>query len=250
MNKPDIELALMTGIDIPIPELQLVCHSPTVKEIAFMGEANFFGAMQYLCINKEIIIQDKTLLETFSNFQILMKVLGQPENKSKKATLISLLMLLFPKYQVVIMPQSINLLAEGQDPIMVDNNNFDTFQGIIKHVLCAGNLLQGDNLIYNPSGDLAKKIAQKLYKGRQAVAQIKAKEGSNTSVLTRYLSILTVGVGLRLSDCADFNLFQLFDLMDRYNAKVEWDIDLQVRMTGTKPEKQVESWMKEMHTNK
>ena len=41
----DYRLALMAGIDIPIPELLLVVHVPTVKDIAYMGEQEFFLAV-------------------------------------------------------------------------------------------------------------------------------------------------------------------------------------------------------------
>jgi hypothetical protein len=34
----DYRLSLMAGIDIPIPELQLTVHVPTIKDIAYMGE--------------------------------------------------------------------------------------------------------------------------------------------------------------------------------------------------------------------
>ena len=34
----DLRAALMTGIDIPIPECQLIIHQPTLKEIALIGE--------------------------------------------------------------------------------------------------------------------------------------------------------------------------------------------------------------------
>jgi hypothetical protein len=36
--------------------------------------------------------------------------------------------------------------------------------------------------------------------------------------------------------------------MERYSAKVEWDVDLQVRLAGGSPEEKVESWMKELHS--
>jgi hypothetical protein len=45
-------------------------------------------------------------------------------------------------------------------------------------------------------------------------------------------------------------MFQLFDLMERYTGYVEWDTDLKVRLADGKPDKQVESWMKELHPNK
>ena len=34
----DFSLALMTGVDIPIPECQLTVHQPSIKEISMLGE--------------------------------------------------------------------------------------------------------------------------------------------------------------------------------------------------------------------
>ena len=67
----------MAGIDIPIPELQITAHVPTIKDIAYMGESRFFMAVQYLCLDKESLIYDETLLSALTNFQVLMKVLEQ-----------------------------------------------------------------------------------------------------------------------------------------------------------------------------
>jgi len=34
----DLRSALMTGIEIPIPECKLILHQPTIKEISYIGE--------------------------------------------------------------------------------------------------------------------------------------------------------------------------------------------------------------------
>lgn len=84
-------------------------------------------------------------------------------------------------------------------------------------------------------------------RGRRKVAEIKSK-GNNESVLTRYISILTIGSNtMSLEDCLNLNMFQIFDLMERYNAFIEWDVDLRVRLAGGKPDKPVESWMRDIH---
>ena len=44
----DIKLALMTGVDIPIPECQITLHQPTIKEISMIGEEDFFIGVQCL----------------------------------------------------------------------------------------------------------------------------------------------------------------------------------------------------------
>ena len=46
----------MAGTDVPLPELSLILHVPTIKEIALMGESKFFEALHYLCLEKEMII--------------------------------------------------------------------------------------------------------------------------------------------------------------------------------------------------
>lgn len=238
----------MAGIDIPIPELQLTIHVPVIKEIALMGETKFFMAVQYLCLDKESLIQDETLLSSLTNFQVLMKVLEQSQDKDKKNAVIMLLTLLFPDYIPVITRNSIILTKQGENqPLLIDDNNFDIFQSVLKEILCVNSLFQGNNIIYNPANDRAKEIAEKLMRGRRKVAEIKSK-GNNESVLTRYISILTIGSNtMSLEDCLNLNMFQIFDLMERYNAFIEWDVDLRVRLAGGKPDKPVESWMRDIH---
>lgn len=238
----------MAGIDIPIPELQLTIHVPVIKEIALMGETKFFMAVQYLCLDKESLIQDETLLSSLTNFQVLMKVLEQSQDKDKKNAVIMLLTLLFPDYIPVITRNSIILTKQGENqPLLIDDNNFDIFQSVLKEILCVSSLFQGNNVIYNPANDRAKEIAEKLMRGRRKVAEIKSK-GNNESVLTRYISILTIGSNtMSLEDCLNLNMFQIFDLMERYNAFIEWDVDLRVRLAGGKPDKPVESWMRDIH---
>ena len=238
----------MAGIDIPIPELQLIIHVPTIKEIALMGETKFFMAVQYLCLDKESLIQDETLLSSLTNFQVLMKVLEQSQDKDKKNAIIMLLTLLFPEYMPIITRNSImlNKMAD-KETRLIDNDNFDVFQDALKEILCVNSIFQGNNIIYNPANDRAKEIAEKLMRGRKKVAEIKSK-GNNESVLTRYISILTIGTNtMSIEDCLNLNMFQIFDLMERYSAFVEWDVDLRVRLAGGKPDKPVESWMRDIH---
>lgn len=244
----DLKLALMVGVDIPIIELQTSIHAPTIKEIALMGEKDFFAAMQYLCIDKTQVIQDKNILATLTNFQVLMKVLGQ---SSRKGAVQTLLTILFPPYNSVILPASIILSAKDKEPITIDENNFDIVQEYIKEILCATNLFQGDNIIYKPANKKAREIAAKMMKNRKKVAEIKSRDHKEESVLTRYISLLTIGTStMSLRDCANLTLFQLFDLIERYMAFVESDVDMRVRLQGGKPEKQVESWMRDLYTNK
>ena len=50
----DYRLALMTGIDIPVPECGLTLHQPTIQEISMIGEEQFFIGVQVLCVDKNM----------------------------------------------------------------------------------------------------------------------------------------------------------------------------------------------------
>ena len=80
----DIRLALMTGTPIPVPSCQLTINQPTIKEIGMIGEKAFFIGAQCLCIEKTMYIQDESLLERTSNFEIFMKVMTDKEAATLK----------------------------------------------------------------------------------------------------------------------------------------------------------------------
>lgn len=239
-------LGLGLGLKVPIPELQLTLSSPTMEDIGYIGEENFFTATQLLCLDKDQLIQDETLLQNSSNFQVLMEVLKQTEDKNKKTSLINLFQIILPDYKTAITPNGFILLKDGEEPKMIDEGNFNIFQQVVKEVLCVNNIFQGKNVVYKPSNAKAKRIADKLMRGRKKVAEQKG-GNKNKSVLIQYLSILTVARVITISDWPKMTLFLLFDLMQRYNLNVDWDIDLRVRLAGGTPEKQVDSWMKNLY---
>lgn len=238
----------MTGVDIPFPSLELTIHIPTIREIALMGEANFFQAVQYICLDKDQVIQDKNISSNLTNFQVLMRVLNESQDTEKKKSVVKLLKLLFPDRAAAITKNSIILASIGtsDQPILIDENNFDELQETLKTILCVNSLFQGSNIVYKPANAAAQKIADKIMEGRRKVAAQREKAGGE-SALTRYVSILAVGLHLPVSICSDMNMFQLFDQVERYTAQIEWDTDLRVRLAGGKPDKPVESWMRDLH---
>ena len=238
----DYRLALMTGVDIPIPELQLVIHQPTIKEISMIGEQDFFIGIQMLCVDKKIYIEDESLLANTTNFQIFMTMLEQKQMADKKQAVQQVLTLLFPQAKVIFTPRSIFLnICEGN--VTIDEGNFEKLQEILIQQFC----LQGSGQEqFNPQSKKAKEIAQKLMKARQKVAQQKATENSG-SMFTQYLSVLTIGTFLTLKDAMELTMYQLYDLIERYSMYLNWDIDIRSRMAGAKGDKPVENWMKQIH---
>ena len=240
----DIRLALMCGTDIPVPQCQIVIHQPRIKEIALIGEKDFFAGIQCLCVSKTMFVQDESLLETTNNFQIFMTIMQEKEAIDKKIAVQQVCTLLFPQYKVLFTPRSMIINGEGQS-ITIDESNFDMLQQTLTQVCCIKSGLSNSQN-YNPSDKKAKEIAEKLMKGRQKIAAEKGE--SDVSVFSQYLSILTVGIAsMSLQDLMNLTIYQLYDLIERYSLYVNWDMDVRCRLAGGKPDSQPDNWMKNIH---
>lgn len=240
----DYRLGLMCGTDLPIPECKLIAHQPTIKEISFIGESDFFVGAQTLCLHKTMFVQDKSVLDSISNFQIFMTIMAQDETKDKKKVVQDVLRLVFPNSKVAFTPNSILFLSEGNTST-VDANNFEILQEALRTIFCMRNGPM-DQTAFNPANKLAQEIAEKIMRGRQRVA---AQNGSsNTSVFSQYMSILTIGLSsMSIQDLMNLTMFQLYDLMERYTLYTAWDLDVRQRLAGGKPDKTPDNWMKNLH---
>ena len=241
----DYRAALICGIDLPIPECQLIAHQPSISEIAFIGEADFFIGVQALCLYKSMFVEDKTLSDDITNFQIFMTIMMDKESKKQKNAVNMVLKLCFPDYKILITPNSLIFNKEGQSGIMIDEKNFESLQAILRKIFC---MKDGpmDQQAFNPGNAKAQEIAKKLMRGRDRIAAERG--GSNSSVFSQYISILTIGLSsMSMQDLTKLTMFQLYDLIDRYNLYVKWDLDIRARLAGAKPKEESDNWMKNIH---
>lgn len=239
----DYRLGLMCGIDLPIPECQLTVHQPRIREIGMIGEQEFFIGAQCLTINSSMFVQDKDALSDINNFQIFMTVMNDKESKDKKQSTSQVLQILFPNYKALFTPRSL-LFSQGDNTILIDENNFDYLQEVLRLVFCTKTASM-DQQSFNPANAKAREIAQKIMRGRERIAAEKGE--SNSSVFSQYLSVLTIGLSLPLEELTNLTMFQLYDLIERYNLYLSWDIDVRSRLAGGKPEGHPENWMKGLH---
>ena len=241
----DLRLALMCGSDIPLPFLQISLHQPRIKEIALIGESSFFIGVQCLNIDsKSLIDQDKTILQDTNNFQIFMTIMLEKEARDKKEATSQLLSLLFPNYHIMFTPRALVFQKDGFST-MIDANNFEQLQEVLKQVFCVYNS-NNQQMGFNPANAKAKEIADKIMRGRKRVAELNG--SANASIFSQYLSILTVGLSsMSLQDLMNLTMFQLYDLVERYQLYINWDIDIRSRLAGAKPDDRPENWMKNIH---
>lgn len=242
------DLILLSGNDVPFPEAQVTIHQPTLKEIAYIGEESFFIGCGFLDFSKNLLnTKDKNRLNDIDDFDIFMSVVMNRKHETKQAIDCAFLVLslLFPLYTIEVRSDAIVLKKDNEEK-KIDKTNFSNFKKIISTIF---NLDLGKNSAesgYNPAGDMAKKIAEKFKKRHEKLlelAKTSPKGDKKISILSRYASILAVGLQKDLNSLMNYTVCQLYDEFQRFQLKVQWDAYLQARMAGAKDLEEVDNWM-------
>ena len=253
------KLLLLSGNEIPFIQAQLTVHQPTLKEIAYIGEESFFVGCEYLNFSKnKLKEQDKNHLGSFSSFEILMTMIKEDNEavKKYKTCMELVLLLLFPQYRIDFLPMSIMIskLDENQkrENHLIDQNNFEEFQNIIKQIFCFKEIMK-DNIDekYNPKGSQAQALVQKFKQRQKRLAKIKNQnkhQQLSTSIFSRYISILAVGEKKNINELLQYTVYQLFDEFYRFRMKQDFDLYVQAKMAGAKDLEEIENWMGEIHS--
>ena len=126
----------------------------------------------------------------------------------------------------------------------INRNNYDELRQIISEIFCLNKNEELDN--FNPSGELSRRIAEKLKERYKKLAQIHG-NSEKSSIFDRYMSILAVGLQKNKNELIKYSVYQLFDEFERYQAKVAYDIYVQAKMAGAKDIENVDNWMKDLH---
>lgn len=244
-------LTLISGIDVPIPEIGVNIHQPTIREIAYIGEKSFYEAAQTIIIQKEDFInglenitqEDKTALSQMSNFEIFLKLVeANPLSNTKVQMLLSLL---FPDFNSSIEERFIFLVnPKEQKNILINDSNFEILQEIITTILC----LQSGNTKeeFNPQGDRAREIAEKIKRGRERAARLKGEKRQQSSFLSKYISGLGIGTNtLNIHNVLDLTIYQLLNQLERYGLYTQYNISIQAKMAGAKDVEDVD-WLKDI----
>lgn len=239
---------LQGGNDIPFPPAQIIIHQPRVKDIFAITEENFYKGCNLINISKnKIQLQDKTDLSNISNFEIFMSIVTSKEiavNEDVQAVKM-IMMLLFPNYKITYNEKVLVLVGEDNKPHFITDEFFQGIKEIISEMF---SLKENQKEELNPSGDLAREIADKIKAGRAKVAALKGK-GANEkiAVLSRYISILSVGLQKDKNELLNYTVWQLTDEFLRFQSKVENDYHYQAIMAGAQNLKDVDPWMRDLY---
>ena len=171
--------------------------------------------------------------------------------QNSKISALLVLSLIFPSYSISfsndnkLVFEKMGTEGEAKEIYFIDENNFEQFKEILSSIFCLRRHKK-DEQNYNPANERARKIAEKLQKGREKVAAVRGPQ--KISVLSRYISILTVGEGKNMNELLSLTVYQLFDEFERFELKQAFDTYLKAKLASAQNIEEVENWMKELHS--
>lgn len=244
------ELLLLSGNDIPFPEAQLTIHNPTLKEIGLITEEAFFTGCGILTFSRDNLEkEDRINSMDLSEIEILMMIMmnsqSSPTMQKNRISALIVLALLFPEHKIVFTEKAIKLTKDEQD-FFIDENNFHIFKEIIEKLFCLKGRDSADPG-YKPGGKLAQEIADKLKQRQKILAEQQGEQ--KISILSRYASILAIGLKADLNSILQYTVFQLYDQFERQELFEQFDIYVRAQLAGASGMKEVDNWKADIHPN-
>lgn len=241
-------LSLLTGADIPFPEGRLIIHQPRLKEIGYIGENTFFLGCSFLSFSKDVLSdKDKVRLDQIDDFNILMSIVkDQNIGRDLKDNIIGaqqVLLLLFPNQNITLEDEQVKIGENG----FIDKNNFSQFKAVLKEMFSLSFKLDSVQKDFKPANSAASAIAEKLKKRHEELSKRNGGDGKDIQIFGRYMSIVSAYTGISFIDLQQYTVFQLYDIFNRIQLKIDYDMCIQAKMAGAKDVKNPENWMKDLY---
>ena len=245
-------LLLFSGNDIPFVEAQVNIHQPIIREIAYISEESFFMGCELLNFSKKKLKEeDKISLANQTDFEILMSILNNPNTavKQKNECVLLVLMLLFPIYQINIIPSGIILMRKNEETEQmeihsINAENYNSFKEILIKMFRLDRKSDKDVPEYNPGNKQAEAMAERFRKAREKAAAAKGEsKDKELSILGKYASILAVGEQKDINSLMNYTVYQLFDEFERFEKKEAFDSHFKAQLAGATGLEKVDYWM-------
>lgn len=235
MKKID-SLKLMSGVPIFYEELGFGINQPKLKDIAILGEVDFYSGLAYFLITKE-----KLNIEfLMSDFDLFMFILNTDKAIQKQVA--DILVLTIENLDSINFYESFIILKFFEQECIIDEPKFLIIKETLIQIFCLENGTLSNDL--NPANKKALEIAEKLRKRKQHLSE--SSQNQSADIFSNLISMLAIGSNtLSLEDCLNLTVYQIQNLIKRFTMYQEHNVQIQALMQGAKDIEPVE-WTKQL----
>lgn len=202
INENDLELQLLAGMNINIPEF-ITIYFPSIKEIISIGESTYNELLSYLLIDKDCFEQFKD--QDVSNLELLMVFSYHDENYRKK---VLTAFNLFFKKTPLISDDGVFYFKEKDKIFILDKVQFEDIQFVLKK---ANKIKIDKEPEYNPGNERARKFIEKMLKTKKN----RPKQKSNLSLHSIISGLAWRSNGVSIFNIFNLTIYQLYDAFHR-----------------------------------
>lgn len=159
----------------------------------------------------------------------------------------TLFALMFPTEKILLKKSVIQLQnIQSKEIREINEDNFSYFQKICIKMF---GLTDTDEITYNPSGDLAEQIANKIKQGHAKKNAQTVQDLEKIAILSRYVSILAVGLRKNIPDLVNYTVYQIMDEFKRFTLNLNYYAYQRYKIAGATGMDEPEDWFKDIYNN-
>ena len=245
------KLSVISGQPIPIVSLGDVVHQPKIKDIAAMGEEDYFFSLSVINQSdkdrfKENILQDKKDL-TFdelrelemelnfnynTNYSIFQFFCSSSDNKTRNI-IESLFYIIFPNLSSIQWTPRMGVIFnfQNKETKVLTEESFDELREIVYNIFTYKT--NGDKeKDFNPVNGLAQQIADKIQKAKEMRAAQGPRRTEEDSFLADVCSILAASTNSTLLEIMELTYPQLMIQYERSTLLMNFTNQMRVSAFG------------------
>lgn len=244
----------MAGTPIPVPELGVTIQQPRIKDIALMGEADFFKGINLLSVkvesyekmvesNRNLSPEEKEAVKNelmfMTNFQLLLNTLKS--EPSLKLVLQNFFLMLFPTCKKVSIDESLIIISWLDDTpeLIITDREFDIVAEIVPALFTSESMGQEG---FNPANDKAAQIAAKIQARRDKVAKEQGRDKKEQSPIGTAVSVLATSDGLSINEVLNYTLPQIYHQIDRSGKLHDFKSQMTLGAFGGLKDIEISNW--------
>ena len=248
------ELTLQTGQAIMIPDPPVLLTQPTLYTLGLLGQMNFYTAAILLTYPKRVVKMNAEMSNLpLTDFDILMQVMRVEDAACQFNARIALMLLsmIFPHYEIKAVGNMILLnQKENGSQVIINSNNYENIRQAIIQFFKLEELVGSETIDNKDDSPMVKRIKEKLRKRHEILAK-KNKGNGKMDILSRYMSIVSIGLNIPITEIKQYTVYELFDNYKRAQLKDEFDLYVKraTSFGGVKKDEKVVNWQKNLNDN-